>query len=105
MHTVRFRDPAGHVRTGEWTDGTIECCGRTYDVSEVDVLPPSEPTKIVCLAANYLEHLKESPRRKIPEDIPDRPELFLKGPNAVAGHEDTIELPTPGTEHDQWSDE
>ena len=105
MHTVRFRDPAGYVRTGEWTDDAIEYCGRTYDVTEVDVLPPCEPTKIVCLAANYLEHLKESPRRKVPEDIPDRPELFLKGPNAVSGHEDTIELPTPGTEHDQWSDE
>jgi 2-keto-4-pentenoate hydratase/2-oxohepta-3-ene-1,7-dioic acid hydratase in catechol pathway len=105
MREVRFRDPAGHVRVGEWTDGSIDYYGRTYDASDVDVLPPTEPTKVVCLAANYIEHMKESPGRSVPEDVPDRPELFLKGPNAVAGHGDTITLPTPGTERDGWSGE
>jgi 2-keto-4-pentenoate hydratase/2-oxohepta-3-ene-1,7-dioic acid hydratase in catechol pathway len=105
MREVRFRDAAGHVRQGEWTDEGIDYYDRTYDVADVDVLPPTEPTKVVCLAANYLEHMKESPRRSVPADVPDRPELFLKGPNAVAGHGDTITLPTPGTERDEWSGE
>mgnify|MGYP000303692708 CR=1 FL=1 len=105
MREVRFIDPAGQTRTGAWTDDGIEYFGERYDPGEVDVLPPVVPTKIVCLAANYIEHMRESPRRSVPEDIPERPELFLKGPNTVAGHEDTITLPVPGTEHDGWDDE
>ena len=85
MRRVRFRDPAGAIRQGEWTDDGIVFADQTYDEGEVDVLPPVEPTKVVCLAGNYLEHAGG--------DIPDRPSLFLKGPNAVAGHGDTITLP------------
>jgi len=85
MRRVRFRDPAGAVRRGEWTDDGIEFGGRTYEESAIDVLPPVEPTKVVCLAGNYVEHAGG--------DVPDRPSLFLKGPNAVAGHDDTITLP------------
>jgi len=85
MRHVRFRDPAGAVRQGEWTDDRIEFAGRTYDEDAVDVLPPVEPTKIVCLAGNYVEHAGG--------DVADRPSLFMKGPNAVAGHGDTITLP------------
>jgi len=85
MRRVRFRDPAGAVRRGEWTDDGIEFGGETYAEGEVEILPPVEPTKIVCLAGNYVEHAGG--------DIPDRPSLFLKGPNAVAGHGDTITLP------------
>jgi 2-keto-4-pentenoate hydratase/2-oxohepta-3-ene-1,7-dioic acid hydratase in catechol pathway len=85
MRSVRFRDPAGAIRHGEWTDDGIEFGGRTYEKSAVDVLPPVEPTKIICLAGNYIEHAGG--------DIPERPSLFMKGPNAVAGHGDTITLP------------
>jgi 2-keto-4-pentenoate hydratase/2-oxohepta-3-ene-1,7-dioic acid hydratase in catechol pathway len=90
MRHVRFRDPAGAVRQGEWTDDGIEFGGNTYEQSDVDVLPPVEPTKIVCLAGNYVEHAGG--------EVPDRPSLFLKAPNAVAGHGDTITLPA-GKEH------
>ena len=85
MYRVRFRDPAGAVRQGTWDEGTVSFAGDTYDVDEVDILAPVEPSKVVCLAGNYIEHAHG--------EIPDRPELFLKGPNAVASHGDTIELP------------
>lgn len=88
MRTVRFRDPAGSVRTGEWTESAVEFAGRTYDEDEVDVLPPAEPTKIVCVGLNYLDHAEE--RDKEP---PERPLLFLKPPNALSGHGDTVTLP------------
>ncbi len=88
MKRVRFRDPAGAVRTGEWTANGVVFGGQTYDSDEVDVLPPSEPSKIVCVGRNYARHAEERG-----EDLPDRPLLFLKPPNALAGHGDTVTLP------------
>jgi 2-keto-4-pentenoate hydratase/2-oxohepta-3-ene-1,7-dioic acid hydratase in catechol pathway len=90
MHQMRFRDPAGAVRTGEYDEAadTVSAAGRTYDTDEVDVLPPCEPTKVVCVGRNYVKHADERD-----EEVPDRPLLFLKPPNAVAGHGDTTPLP------------
>lgn len=69
-------------------DEQIEAAGRTYDWNDVDVLPPTDPTKIVCVGRNYAKHADERGN-----EVPDRPLLFLKGPNAVAGHGDEIPLP------------
>jgi 2-keto-4-pentenoate hydratase/2-oxohepta-3-ene-1,7-dioic acid hydratase in catechol pathway len=88
MHELCFRDPAGAVRRGEYEDGTVTFGGRTYDLEEVDVLPPSNPSKVVCVGRNYAAHAEERG-----EDVPDRPLLFLKPPNALAGHGDTVTLP------------
>ena len=91
MRKVRFQDSTGITRIGEWTDDGIETASRTYDPDAVDVLPPCEPTKIICQAGGYMDHREESGF----EDRPERPELFMKGPNCVVGHDDAIELP-PG---------
>ncbi len=88
MQYVRFRDPAGSVRSGTWNEGTITASGRDYDIDDVAVLPPTEPTKFVCVGLNYERHAEETG-----SDLPERPVLFMKGPNAVAGHGDTITLP------------
>ncbi|WP_458187873.1 fumarylacetoacetate hydrolase family protein [Haladaptatus sp. NG-WS-4] len=88
MKRVRFRDPAGATRTGEWTDGELRFADDTYDPDDVEVLAPADPTKIVCVGLNYADHAAE--RNK---DVPDRPLLFLKPPNAVASHGDTVTLP------------
>jgi 2-keto-4-pentenoate hydratase/2-oxohepta-3-ene-1,7-dioic acid hydratase in catechol pathway len=87
MQHVRFRDPAGSVRTGEWLDDGVRFGDRTYDVEAVDVLPPTEPSKIVCVGMNYHDHVEE-----IGGEIPGRPRLFLKGPNTLSAHGDTVEL-------------
>ena len=89
MRTVRFEDPTGYARRGEWTDEGIVANGKTYDPDDVNVLPPSEPTKVVCQAGGYMDHREESGF----EDRPERPELFLKTPNCIVGHGDAIELP------------
>ena len=88
MKKVRFEDPAGSVREGVWEDGTIKFADQTYDPESVNILPPVSPSKIVCLGSNYVEHIKEGEG-----DIPERPLLFLKGPNTLAGHGDTVTLP------------
>ena len=89
MKRVRFRDATGMTRDGEWVDGEIVAGGKTYDPEDVDVLPPTEPTKIICQAGGYVDHRRESGY----EEIPERPEFFLKTPNCVIGHGDAIELP------------
>lgn len=88
MRHVRFRDPAGAVRQGEWTDDGIEFADQVYDPVEVDVLAPTEPSKVVCVGLNYADHADERD-----SEIPDRPLLFLKTPNTVATHGSTITLP------------
>ncbi|MFC6613633.1 fumarylacetoacetate hydrolase family protein [Halopenitus salinus] len=88
MHRVRFCDPAGSVRTGEWTDEGIVFDGRTYAPESVEILPPCEPTKVVCVGRNYAKHAAETN-----SEIPDRPLLFLKPPNALSAHGDTVPLP------------
>jgi 2-keto-4-pentenoate hydratase/2-oxohepta-3-ene-1,7-dioic acid hydratase in catechol pathway len=95
MRHVRFEDRAGYVRTGEWTDTGIEFGGENFEPEEVNVLPPVEPTKIVCLGANYVEHIEEGDG-----EIPSRPLLFYKAPNAIAGHGDTITLPDVNVDED-----
>lgn len=97
MRTVRFVDPAGTTRQGEWTDEGVTFSDRTYSIDAVDILPPTTPTKVVCVGGNYRNHLIEA-GYNLPEDIPDRPKLFLKGPNTISGHGDTVPLPTPGVD-------
>ena len=89
MDDIRFRDPAGAVREGLLHDDHVHFWDDAYDLAEVDVLAPCEPSKIVCVGRNYAEHAEERG-----EDVPDRPLLFLKPPNAVASHGSTVAMPT-----------
>ncbi|WP_137287639.1 fumarylacetoacetate hydrolase family protein [Halorussus salinisoli] len=93
MHKVQFRDATGIVRRGKRTNDGFVAGGKTYDPAAVDVLPPTDPTKVICQAGGYIDHREESGF----EDRPERPELFVKTPNCVVGHGDAIELP-PGRE-------
>ncbi|MFT5702149.1 MAG: 2-keto-4-pentenoate hydratase/2-oxohepta-3-ene-1,7-dioic acid hydratase in catechol pathway [Desulforhopalus sp.] len=64
------------------TDGT------TYTV---------QPTKIVALGLNYLEHIKESQSvdaSNIADAIPTEPVLFPKTPNVLIGPEESVILPS-----------
>ena len=99
MRHVRFRDPAGAVRRGEWHGDEITFWGESYDPDEVRVLPPVEPSKIVCIGRNYVAHAEETGN-----EVPERPMLFLKAPNALAGHGDTVTLPA-GKETVEWEAE
>jgi 2-keto-4-pentenoate hydratase/2-oxohepta-3-ene-1,7-dioic acid hydratase in catechol pathway len=103
MRQIRFRDPDGDVRYGGLTDdeairadpkrtGRVTDEVETFDADSVDVLPPCDPSKIVCVGRNYADHAEE-----MGNEIPDRPLLFLKAPNAVASHGSEIEL-LPGIE-------
>jgi 2-keto-4-pentenoate hydratase/2-oxohepta-3-ene-1,7-dioic acid hydratase in catechol pathway len=48
----------------------------------------NQPSKIVCIGRNYLEHAKE-----LGNDAPKEPLIFLKPPSSVIENGDAIELP------------
>lgn len=62
--------------------------GQTYTLS---------PSKILCLGLNYSDHIKESMSvrvRGFTPDAPTEPVVFPKTPNALCGHESSIEIPS-----------
>ncbi len=103
MHYARFRDPAGSIRKGRYDPETetVAFGDDVYDFDDpdIDVLPPVDPSKIVCIGRNYAEHAAE-----LGNEVPDRPLLFLKGPNALAGHGDTVTAPE-GKDRIDWEAE
>lgn len=63
--------------------------GDVYDINSLDILPPSSPSKIVCVGLNYIDHAKE-----LEMDIPDEPIIFMKPPSSVTGHGTKIIYPS-----------
>ncbi len=59
-----------------------------YDISDVNVLTPCLPSKIVCVGLNYKGHARE-----IEMDLPEEPILFLKPPTAALAHGGNIKIP------------
>jgi 2-keto-4-pentenoate hydratase/2-oxohepta-3-ene-1,7-dioic acid hydratase in catechol pathway len=59
-----------------------------YRLSEVRLLSPCQPSKVVCLGLNYLSHARETNA-----PLPKVPLLFLKPSTAVIGPEDNIVYP------------
>ena len=66
-----------------------------FELSELRVLPPASPTKIVCIGLNYRDHARE-----LSMEIPDTPVLFLKPPSAIIGQEDKIIYPASSSRVD-----
>ncbi len=60
--------------------------GPFLSLSGVKILPPvTEPSKIICVGLNYLDHCKEN---NLP--MPQSPVLFSKFPSAIVGDGDLI---------------
>jgi 2-keto-4-pentenoate hydratase/2-oxohepta-3-ene-1,7-dioic acid hydratase in catechol pathway len=59
-------------------------------LSEIKLLPPVAPSKIVCIGRNYREHAAE-----LGNPMPSEPLLFLKAPSAIIATDEAIELPPP----------
>ncbi|UCE21935.1 MAG: fumarylacetoacetate hydrolase family protein [Candidatus Aminicenantes bacterium] len=57
-------------------------------ISDVSLLPPVIPSKIVAIGANYKNHVKEMGRQ-----IPEEPLIFLKPPSSLVGPNDIIIYP------------
>src|SRR5438874_12208805 len=57
-------------------------------LAEANLLPPVEPTKIVCVGRNYREHAAE-----LGNEVPSEPLLFFKPPSSLVGTGVTVRRP------------
>ncbi|MFC1900603.1 fumarylacetoacetate hydrolase family protein [Chloroflexota bacterium] len=73
----------------------IKTTGESYKLSEVKLLAPCVPSKIVALGINYRSHAEEMNSR-----LPEVPLIFLKPPTSVIGPEDNIVYPPSSTQVD-----
>ena len=68
--------------------GEITYTGQELLGSQVRLLAPALPSKIIAVGKNYAEHAKE-----MGDDVPAEPMIFLKPSTSVIGPGDTIDLP------------
>ena len=66
----------------------LKLTDRHYQLSEVKLLPPCTPSKIVCLGLNYHQHAEE-----MNDQLPNAPLIFLKPSTAVIGPDADIVYP------------
>ena len=59
-----------------------------HHISEVRLLPPTNPTKVLCAGLNYRKHIEE-----MGEQVPEFPAYFIKSPTAIIGTNDDIICP------------
>ncbi|NWG00355.1 MAG: fumarylacetoacetate hydrolase family protein [Thermoanaerobaculaceae bacterium] len=69
-----------------WSGG--KPVGGAVPLANARLLPPCEPTKIVCIGLNYRAHAAE-----MGKEIPAEPLLFLKAPSALLPPGGTVLLP------------
>jgi 2-keto-4-pentenoate hydratase/2-oxohepta-3-ene-1,7-dioic acid hydratase in catechol pathway len=62
---------------------------KTYPLSEVRLLPPTTPSKVLAMAGNYKSHLKDA---EIPEKF-KIPQPFLKTPSCLIGNGRNVVIP------------
>jgi len=98
MKFVRFQreDRIGY---GIWEDdlireisgsiyGDFEVSSLKHKFSEVRLLPPAEPTKIICVPLNFRSHIEE-----LGDKIPEFPSHFIKPLTTIISPEDPILYP------------
>lgn len=68
--------------------GNYEITEEKYKLSELRLLTPCVPSKIVCVGVNYKAHAIE-----MGHDLPKEPLIFLKPPTAALAHKEEIIRP------------
>ncbi len=99
MRIVRFQADGGAPQYGWLLDDKVgEIQGDPFGkyrrkdadklLTDVKLLAPSVPSKIVCVGRNYVEHAKE-----LGNDVPKIPLIFLKPPSSIVNPGEPIILP------------
>jgi 2-keto-4-pentenoate hydratase/2-oxohepta-3-ene-1,7-dioic acid hydratase in catechol pathway len=76
------REIAGEI----W--GDRQTTGREWSVTAVRFVAPSWPSKIICMAKNYMDHAAE-----MNSEAPKSPVIFSKPPSSIIAPEDAVVLP------------
>lgn len=98
MKIVRLRQPGG-ARHGILDGSTVhltssfprsmaDATGETVPLDAAELLAPTVPGKIMAVGRNYADHIAE-----MGYEVPDRPSLFMKPPNAVVATNGVVVLP------------
>ena len=109
MRIVRYQTPESKkIKYGWLLDDKVgEISGNLFGryrrnealtpLADVNLLAPTEPTKIVCVGRNYVEHAKE-----LGNEVPKVPLIFMKPPSSIIASGETILLPpqTAQVEHE-----
>jgi 2-keto-4-pentenoate hydratase/2-oxohepta-3-ene-1,7-dioic acid hydratase in catechol pathway len=61
---------------------------KSYNLNDIKIINPVNPTKIVCVGLNYKDHAKE-----MNLDLPLEPKIFIKPSTCVIGNNDKIIYP------------
>jgi 2-keto-4-pentenoate hydratase/2-oxohepta-3-ene-1,7-dioic acid hydratase in catechol pathway len=83
------RDDAVQVLDGDPFAGYRES-GQVVELASAALLPPTAPSKIMCLGKNYAAH-----RAEMGFTTPDRPSIFMKPPTTLLVPGGTVILPPP----------
>jgi len=67
---------------------TTDTTGEIYHLSDVTVLPPVNPGKVIVIGLNYVKHAEE-----VNMPLPDEPMMFMVSPTAIVGHMEEIAIP------------
>ena len=62
--------------------------GYTADLASCKLLAPAEPSKVVAVGLNYMDHIEE-----MKDWVPEEPVIFMKPSSSVIGPEDKIVWP------------
>lgn len=76
----------------------FETNNNIYNLGEIQLLAPCEPSKIICVGLNYKAHIDEFKRDQ--SAIPEEPVLFIKPPTSVTGPGSDVELPPDSSQVD-----
>lgn len=103
MRIARAQLPQGSITYGWVLDGQFQplhgspfdgrslselaAAGPAYALEQVGLLAPCQPSKVLCIGRNYVEHAAEHG-----VDVPTEPLLFLKPPSAVVGPDAAVVL-------------
>lgn len=84
---VRIEGKTVHLLTAApWAFGVDT--GAHLPLTEVTLLAPTAPSKVLCVGRNYAAHAKE-----LGNEVPKEPLLFLKPPSSVLAPHGTVLLP------------
>jgi len=106
MKFMRFKQNEGLIAYGILEGGNIyevegsiynefRKTGKIYNISNVKVLTPCEPTKILCVGLNFMEHVKE-----LDLAIPVEPAHFMKPLCSIINPMENIVYPRVATRVD-----
>jgi 2-keto-4-pentenoate hydratase/2-oxohepta-3-ene-1,7-dioic acid hydratase in catechol pathway len=96
-----FRDRYADLQSVIAADALSEAAaaavaGDEYELSAVSFDPViPKPGKIFCVGMNYLAHIKEMGR-----EPPDFPALFIRFPDSLVGHRNSVTRPAASTQYD-----